>query len=165
MRILLPLLLIGTLLEAEDWPQFLGPRRDGSYQGEAFALWPTNDPKETWQKNIGAGFAGPVIADNKLILFHRINNQETIECLNASTGKPIWRAAYPADYVDDFRFDNGPRAVPTIAKGRVFTHGAHGKIHAWNLKTGQQEFVLAGHQSMIQSISLDPGPPSSDGQG
>lgn len=142
MRILLPLLLIGTLLKAEDWPQFLGPRRDGSYQGKALALWPANGPKEIWQKNIGAGFAGPAIADNKLILFHRINNQETIECLNASTGKPIWRATYPADYVDDFRFDNGPRAVPTIAKGRVFTHGAHGKIHAWDLKTGKRLWSL-----------------------
>ena len=142
MHILLPLLLIGTLLKAEDWPQFLGPRRDGSYQGQALALWPANGPKEIWQKTIGAGFAGPAITDNKLILFHRINNQETIECLNASTGKPIWRAAYPADYVDDFRFDNGPRAVPTIAKGRVFTHGAHGKIHGWDLKTGKRLWSL-----------------------
>ena len=77
-----------------------------------------------------------------MILFHRLNNQETIECLNASTGKSIWRAAYPADYVDDFRFDNGPRAVPAIAKGRVFTHGAHGKIHAWDLKTGKRLWSL-----------------------
>ena len=38
----------------------------------------------------------------------------------------------------------------------VVAAGHDGKIRAWNLKTGQQEFVLAGHQSMIQSISLDP---------
>ena len=76
MRSLLALLLIGTLLKAEDWPQFLGPRRDGSYQGQALPLWPDNGPKEIWQKSIGAGFAGPVVADGKLILFHRINNQE-----------------------------------------------------------------------------------------
>ena len=137
MRNLLALLLIGSLLKAEDWPQFLGPRRNGSSQGKALPLWPANGPKETWQKSIGAGFAGPAIADNKLILFHRIKNQETIECLDAATGKPLWRATYPADYVDAFRFDNGPRAVPAIAKGRVFTHGAHGIIHAWDLKTGK----------------------------
>ncbi len=142
MRSLLALLLIGTLLKAEDWPQFLGPRRDGSYTGKALPLWPDNGPKEIWQKSIGAGFAGPAVADGKLILFHRINNQETIECLEASTGKPLWRAAYPADYVDDFRFDNGPRAVPSIAKGKVFTHGAHGKIHAWDLKTGKKIWAL-----------------------
>ena len=142
MRSLLALLLIGTLLKAEDWPQFLGPRRDGSYTGKALPLWPDNGPKEIWQKSIGAGFAGPAVADGKLILFHRINNQETIECLEASTGKSLWRAAYPADYVDDFRFDNGPRAVPSIAKGKVFTHGAHGKIHAWDLKTGKKIWAL-----------------------
>ena len=142
MRSLLALLLIGTLLNAEDWPQFLGPRRDGSYIGKALPLWPADGPKEIWQKSIGAGFAGPVVADGKLILFHRINNQETVECLEASTGKPLWRAAYPADYVDDFRFDNGPRAVPSIAKGKIFTHGAHGKIHAWDLKTGKKIWTL-----------------------
>jgi len=142
MRSLLALLLIGTLLKAEDWPQFLGPRRDGSYTGKALPLWPDNGPKEIWQKSIGAGFAGPAVAGGKLILFHRINNQETIECLEAATGKPLWRAAYPADYVDDFRFDNGPRAVPSIAKGKVFTHGAHGKIHAWDLKTGKKIWTL-----------------------
>ena len=142
MRTLLALFLIGTLLKAEDWPQFLGPRRDGSYQGKAFPLWPANGPKVIWQKNIGTGFAGPAIAEGKLILFHRINNQEIIECLDASTGKPIWRAAYLADYIDDFRFDNGPRAVPSIAKGKVFTHGAHGKIHAWDFKTGKKLWSL-----------------------
>jgi len=143
MRFLLTLLLIGnTFLKAENWPQFLGPRRDGSYQGKALPLWHADGPKEIWQKSIGAGFAGPAIADGKLILFHRINNEETVECLEASTGKPLWRAAYPADYVDDFRFDNGPRAVPSIAKGKVFTHGAHGKIHAWDLKTGKKIWAL-----------------------
>lgn len=142
MRSLLALLLIGTLLKAEDWPQFLGPRRDGSYQGKALPLWPADGPKEIWQKSIGAGFAGPAVADGKLILFHRINNQETVECLETSTGKSLWRAAYPADYIDDFRFDNGPRAVPSIAKGKVFTHGAHGKIHAWDLKTGEKLWAL-----------------------
>ena len=142
MRSLLALLLIGTLLKAEDWPQFLGPRRDGSYQGKALPLWPVDGPKEIWQKPIGAGFAGPAVADGKLILFHRINNQETVECLETSTGKSLWRAAYPADYIDDFRFDNGPRAVPSIAKGKVFTHGAHGKIHAWDLKTGEKLWAL-----------------------
>ena len=67
MRVL-PLLLAIAPLSAEDWPQFLGPRRDGSYQGKAF---PPGQPpvRQLWQTQIGAGFAGPAVAEGKLILF------------------------------------------------------------------------------------------------
>ena len=37
----------------------------------------------------------------------------------------------------------------------VLSAGHDGKIRGWNLKTASQEFELIGHQSMIQSISLD----------
>ena len=128
MRILPLLLAIAFPLSAEDWPQFLGPRRDGSYQGKAFPAWPAAGPQQLWQTQIGAGFAGPAVAEGKLILFHRLDHEEIVDCLNAVTGKPIWRARYGADYVDDFRFDNGPRAVPAIAGGRLHPrrprHGA-----------------------------------------
>lgn len=137
MNAILTLLLTGILLHAEDWPQFLGPRRDGSYKGKELPLWPNEGPIKLWKKDIGAGFAGPAIAEEKLILFHRINNRETVECLEAATGKLIWSADYVADYVDRFRFDNGPRAVPTIANGKVYTLGAHGIISAWDLKSGK----------------------------
>jgi len=144
MRILMPLLLICPLLAAEDWPQFLGTRRDGTYKGKVLLPWPKVGPKKLWQMNIGAGFAGPVISKGKLILFHRINNQETVECIEADTGKALWKASYVADYVDDFRFDNGPRAVPAITGNRVFTHGANGMIHAWDLKTGKPLWKVNG---------------------
>jgi outer membrane protein assembly factor BamB len=142
MRILPLLLAITFPLSAEDWPQFLGPRRDGSYQGKALPAWPAAGPHQLWQTPVGAGFAGPAVADGKLIQFHRIDNEEIVDCLNAVNGQPIWRARYGADYVDDFRFDNGPRAVPAIAGGRVFTHGAHGMVHAWDLKTGKALWKL-----------------------
>ncbi len=142
MRILLTLLIGGCFLSAEDWPQFLGPRRDGSYQGKPLPDWPADGPKQLWKKNIGSGYAGPAIAGGKLILFHRIDQEEIVDCLNATTGQPIWRARYAADYVDDFRFDNGPRAVPAIVDGRVYTHGAHGVVHAWDLNTGKALWKL-----------------------
>ena len=67
MRILLLLLAIAFPLSAEDWPQFLGPRRDGSYQGKALPAWPAAGPQQLWQTSVGAGFAGPAVADGKLI--------------------------------------------------------------------------------------------------
>src|SRR5438046_5935235 len=56
---------------ATDWPQYLGPTRNGEYSGPPLAArWPTDGPRKVWQKPIGEGFAGPVVAGNRLLLFH-----------------------------------------------------------------------------------------------
>jgi outer membrane protein assembly factor BamB len=121
---------------AEDWPQFLGPRRDGSYVGEISIQWPKEGPARTWQKEIGAGFAGPAVAQGKVFIFHRAGNEEQLDCLDAATGNVAWSNGYAATYRDDFGFDPGPRAVPTVADGRVFTYGADGMISAVGVRTG-----------------------------
>src|SRR5688572_16513942 len=67
---------------AADWPQFLGPDRNGvSRETNSFPAWPQDGPKQIWQKNTGQGFSGPVVSGDKLILFHRLGNKETVECL------------------------------------------------------------------------------------
>ncbi|HUS34019.1 MAG TPA: PQQ-binding-like beta-propeller repeat protein [Verrucomicrobiae bacterium] len=136
MRLLLVAILLGFAARAEDWPQFLGPRRDGSYSGEISTNWPKEGPKRTWQKDVGPGFAGPVIAQGKVFIFHRADNEEKIECLDAAMGKTLWSNGYASTYRDDFGFDNGPRAVPAVADGRVFTYGADGIISAVGVRTG-----------------------------
>ena len=136
-QFLVLVLILPMSLFAEDWPQFLGPRRDGSYQGKALAVWPAEGPKKIWDKKIGSGFAGPAVADGRLFLFHRTAGHEVLECANATTGKTIWKSQSTADYVDDFGFDNGPRAVPTISVGRVYTLGANGLIKCNDATTGK----------------------------
>jgi outer membrane protein assembly factor BamB len=132
------LLVVGAGVAASDWPQFLGPHRDGVYAGRALATsWPKDGPRAVWRKQVGSGFAGPVVAAGRLILFHRVGNQEVVEALEASTGKPQWRFAYPTAYRDDFGFDEGPRSVPVVANGRVYTFGAEGHLHALDLATGK----------------------------
>ncbi|SVD92806.1 uncharacterized protein METZ01_LOCUS445660, partial [marine metagenome] len=127
-QFLVLVLILATSLFAEDWPQFLGPRRDGSYQGKALPAWPAEGPRKIWNKKIGSGFAGPAVADGRLFLFHRTAGREVLECADATTGKTLWKYQSPSDYVDDFGFDDGPRAVPTISTGRVYTLGANGLI-------------------------------------
>ena len=105
-----------------------------------------------WAREVGAGFAGPAVVGDRLILFHRVNNRpstslgttvslsngrETVEAMDANTGKTIWTFDYPTSYRDDFGFDEGPRAVPVIAGGRVFTHGADGMLHGIDLGSGK----------------------------
>lgn len=126
---------------ADEWPQFLGPLRDGIYRGAPLADgWPAGGPRALWTKPVGAGFSGPVVADGKLILFHRVNNQEVIDALNPLTGAPVWRYAYATTYRDDFGFDEGPRAVPVVANGIVYTFGAQGQLHAVALADGTRRW-------------------------
>jgi outer membrane protein assembly factor BamB len=136
--LILTALAVAGRLAADDWPQFLGPERNGVYAGPPLATtWPASGPRTVWQKQVGAGLAGPVVAANQLILFHRIGNEEIVEALDARTGSPRWRYAYATAYRDDFGFDEGPRATPVVAEGRVYTFGAEGKLTALDLATGR----------------------------
>jgi len=125
-------------LLAQDWPQILGPNRNGIYTGpELVPSFPRTGPPALWTRDVGAGFAGPSVVGDRLVLFHRVNNKETVEAMDALTGKTIWTFDYPTAYRDDFGFDEGPRAPPVIAGGRVFTHGADGILHGIDFATGK----------------------------
>ena len=82
------------------------------------------------------GFSGPVVVQGRVILFHRIGNEEIVDAIDARTGAAQWRYAYPTTYRDDFGFDEGPRAVPVVADGIVYTFGAEGQLHAIDLAKG-----------------------------
>jgi outer membrane protein assembly factor BamB len=124
---------------AADWPQFLGPTRKGA-TGETnlAAAWPKEGPPVLWQRKVGQGFSGPVVGAGQLILFHRVEDQETVECLDAVTGKAVWKSGYATRYRDDFGFDEGPRATPCVEGSQVFTYGAEGMLTCWELATGQK---------------------------
>ena len=125
--------------DGKDWPQFLGPTRDGVYAGNDLAAeWPAGAPAVVWKREVGQGWSGPVVSGGKLILFHRLADKEVVECLDAFSGKPLWTADYPTAYKDDFGFDEGPRATPAVAGGKVYTHGAEGVLHCWDLATGKR---------------------------
>jgi outer membrane protein assembly factor BamB len=131
-----------------DWPQLLGPTRDGhSTETKLSWEWPTTGPSVAWQKDVGSGWAGPVVAAGKLILFHRVGDEEVVACLDSGTGKDVWSFKYATRYRDDFGFDNGPRATPTVADGKVFTLGANGELHAIDFATGNK---LWGRQLLTE---------------
>lgn len=144
MRQLLPIsvvlaLAIGVPGVADDWPQFLGPERNGIYSGPALAqTWGAQGPRVVWRKHVGQGLSGPVVVQDRVILFHRLGDREVVESLDAQTGKPAWQYGYPTSYRDDFGFDEGPRAVPVVVNGIVYTFGAEGQLHAVDVSTGQR---------------------------
>ena len=137
-NLLILLVLLSASVAAADWPQFLGPSRDGVYVGAPLnEKWPQAGPRVIWRKQIGQGLSGPVVTGKRLILFHRVGDRETIESFDALTGASQWRHAYPTTYRDDFGFDEGPRAVPVVADGIVYTYGAEGKLNAIDVGTGK----------------------------
>ncbi len=132
-------LLFALAGSAADWPQFLGPQRDGhSSESQLNWVWPKDGPPLAWSREIGHGWAGPAVAGDKLILFHRIESEEVVACLDPATGKEKWAFRYPTKYRDDFQFDDGPRATPLIAGERVIALGANGDLHAIELTTGKK---------------------------
>lgn len=129
----------GLSASAHDWPQFLGPLRNGVYSGPPLSTtWPAAGPRKVWQKPIGTGFAGPVVVGERLLLFHRVSDEEVVDSLDARTGAPQWHAAYRTTYRDDFGFDEGPRSVPVVSANRVYTFGAEGQLQALDLATGRR---------------------------
>jgi outer membrane protein assembly factor BamB len=137
------ILLLPTAALGADWPQFLGPDRDGVYAGDDIAAaFPAGGPAVVWEKNIGAGFSSPVVANGRLILFHRLGGKEVLEALDAATGKPIWKFEYATSYRDDFGFDEGPRASPIVAGGQVYIFGAEGMLHCLQFAAGSKIWSL-----------------------
>jgi outer membrane protein assembly factor BamB len=137
MRILLVIACLACV--AADWPQFLGPERNGvSTETGLLQTWPKSGPPLLWERKIGDGYSGPVVAGGRLIVFHRITDSEIVECLEADSGKPKWKFAYPTRYSDGFGKGDGPRAAPLIDGKRVYTLGAEGTLHCIDLEKGEK---------------------------
>ena len=141
------LLLAPAMVAAEDWPQLLGPRRDGTYNGGGLAAsWPESGPKTLWKRDVGHGFSNPVVVGGHLILFHRIGDEELIESLDALTGAPEWTFRYATSYRDGFGFDPGPRASPVVAGSQVYTFSPQGILHCIRLADGKKVWRVDTHQ-------------------
>ncbi len=136
MRSLLLFFCAVTTLQAGDWPQFLGPNRTSTPVDEK-EIRGDVEPEIVWQRRLGTGFAGAVVAKGRVIVFHRQDDAMTTEALSATDGQPVWKHSYKTNYRDSFGFDNGPRAVPCIAEGKVVTHGPEGIVEALDFDTGE----------------------------
>jgi outer membrane protein assembly factor BamB len=134
-------LLVGCCLTAgaADWPQWLGINRDGvTKETGLITTWTDKGPPVVWEAKVGEGFSGPVVAEGRLILFHRLGDMEVVESLDPTSGKPQWKFDYPTRYVDQYGKGNGPRATPTVSGKHVYTLGAEGVLHCLDLQSGKK---------------------------
>jgi outer membrane protein assembly factor BamB len=122
-----------------DWPQWRGPKRDGSIDAALPAQWPEALTKR-WEITVGAGHASPVVSGNRVVVIARQGDEEVVRALDLASGKEIWRAAYSAPYnVNSAAWSHGagPKSTPAIAAGRVFTFGIGGVLSAFDLASGK----------------------------
>ena len=121
-----------------NWESFLGPTHNAvSSETKLAKSWPAGGPPLVWEMERGSGYSSPAISGDKLVYLHRVGDEEVVECLEAETGRRFWRFAYSTDYSDRYGYNNGPRAAPVIADGRVYVYGAKGELHCLKLDTGQ----------------------------
>jgi outer membrane protein assembly factor BamB len=120
-----------------DWATFLGPTGDGkSSETGILKSWKDNGPSLLWHVEAGEGYAAPAVADGRLFLFDRKDDNARLTCLAARTGKQVWRVAYATDYEDLYDFSDGPRAAPVVDGDRVYTFGAEGRLRCHRVKDG-----------------------------
>jgi outer membrane protein assembly factor BamB len=122
-----------------DWPRFNGPDDNAkSSETKLLKKWPKDGPKLLWEIRKGEGYASPAIKDGILILFHRMDEKEMIEAIDAEKGTPLWQFEYPVEYRDRFGYSNGPRASPVIKGDLVYAHGVTAWLTCLELKTGRK---------------------------
>jgi outer membrane protein assembly factor BamB len=147
------LCLAVSLARADDWPQWLGPQRDGVWREKGILdKFPKGGPKEKWRVEIGAGYSGPAVAGGRIFVTDHhfaagakppsnpfdvskaVPGVERVLCLNESDGKLLWKHEYDCDY--QLSYATGPRTTPTVDGDRVYTLGAMGHLYCLGVKKG-----------------------------
>lgn len=132
-------LLAAPALQAGDWPQILGPHRDGVAVDETLSeRWPASGPQEVWKVPVGQGFAGVAVVDSVVYVFHRRGNEEIVEARDAATGDIVWSRPFPCRYRGGYSSDSGPRCVPVVSGERVFVFGVEGALRCLQVSDGEE---------------------------
>lgn len=123
-----------------DWPSFLGPHHNLACDETRLSHdLPADGPPMVWEMEKGSGYSAPGVLGDRLVLLHRVEDQEIIECLQTETGKRFWHFDYPTTYVDRYGYNDGPRSSPVISQDSdsVFSISAEGVLHCIELTTGR----------------------------
>jgi outer membrane protein assembly factor BamB len=150
MRAVLFCLICALPAAADDWPQWLGPKRDSVWRETGLLdAFPKEGPKILWTTKISGGFSGPAVANGKVYIpdyvtkddvakevYDRTNfkGEERLQCLDAKTGKAVWEYRYPCNYT--VSYPGGPRCTPTVADGKVYFLGTEGDLTCLDANTG-----------------------------
>ncbi len=123
---------------SEDWPQFLGPRRDGTSAETGLNLdWKAQPPKVLWKVPLGSGYSSLAVVGDRLYTTAQQGNRDFVFCLDAKTGKEVWKHDAAATYIDAQRHGAGPRATPTFHQGKLYCLMPMGELLCLNAEDGK----------------------------
>jgi outer membrane protein assembly factor BamB len=141
-----------STLRADDWPQWLGPERDGVWRETGILeKFPGDGLKVRWRVPIGGGYSGPAVANGRVYVMDRklaegssnpgnafsrgeIPGSERVLCLNQANGKVLWQHEYECRYT--VSYPAGPRVTPNVHEGKVYTLGAEGNLRCLDAEKG-----------------------------
>jgi outer membrane protein assembly factor BamB len=121
---------------AEDWAQWRGTQRNGISSEQISTTWTTEGPKVLWRTNVGTGFSSIAVSKGRAYTMGNSSEKDTIWCLDATTGKELWRYTYDAQLGPQY-YEGGPGATPTVHNGQVFTISKWGDVFCLNAKDGK----------------------------
>lgn len=143
--------LASGLVLAEDWPGWMGPKRDNQWNPkEAPASFPAGGLKPQWSTKVAGGYSGPAVvgdrvyvtdmvtqSDAKVDNFGRkaFDGTERVHCIDDKTGKVLWTHEYPVTY--SISYPAGPRCTPIVDGDRLYTLGAEGDLYCFEAATGK----------------------------
>jgi outer membrane protein assembly factor BamB len=146
---------------ADDWPQWLGPQRDGVWRETGIVdKFPEGGPPVRWRSPVASGYAGPAVGEGKVVVTDRvlakgtknpkerfpsrapkgIPGTERVHCLNEADGKVLWSYEYDCPYTCSYPL--GPRTTPVINNGKAYTLGTEGNLFCFDADSGK---VLWSH--------------------
>lgn len=129
--------LSGTTVQAEDWPQWRGPQRNGVSVEKGWRdTWPADGPTIAWKAKVGLGFSSFVVSQGRVFTQGHADGQDTVWCFDVDSGKVRWKHAYPAELGDKF-FEGGTTGTPTVAGKHVFTLSRWGDAFCFEAETGR----------------------------
>jgi outer membrane protein assembly factor BamB len=133
--VLLGVCAVGVLaadLEPLEWPSLRGP--DGVTGVAPKAAWLTTLDTATklWEANVGQGYSSVVVADGKALTMGNAGKQTTVLCVEAATGKEVWRHAFPSGKTSGA----GSSSTPTVEKDKAYVLGSGGTLLCLDLAKG-----------------------------
>jgi outer membrane protein assembly factor BamB len=135
------LLALAVTAAAADWPEWRGKGRTGTWNETGILeTFPKGGLPVRWRTPIGAGFAGPAVAEGRVFVtdFQATAVTRGVEraiALDEKTGKILWQRSWDADY-KGISYAYGPRATPTVDGDRVYVVGASGILHCLDTRSG-----------------------------
>jgi outer membrane protein assembly factor BamB len=121
-----------------EWSCWRGPERDGSFPQETSWTWewPEGGPKEMWRVEVGFGYSGVAVSEGRAYTVGQVGGDNVVWCLDAATGKEVWKKAYAQKVLDRYN-RGGPNAAPVVEGKWLYVLSPHGLVSCLDKASGE----------------------------